>query len=160
MVYKEVDVGISLIRRRRKIDLLVTNRKETAVLGIECKYQLTPGTAEEKIISTFTDLKNLRIPAIMAYAGPGFSRRMRAYIEASPLSAFFYPPSNLGRVTAKNPRPDSPSTWQIDLSLALTFQWFDIITKGYLDTSAQNDQIASYYNSLTWVADAAVDQEE
>lgn len=49
-------------------------------LGVECKYQGTQGTAEEKIAGTIEDIRAWPIQGIVVFAGEGFSSNMRAYL--------------------------------------------------------------------------------
>ncbi|MCY3846920.1 MAG: hypothetical protein OXH69_25650 [Acidobacteria bacterium] len=52
-------------------------------LGIECKYQGTGGSAEEKIPATIQDIAAWPIPGIVAFEGSGFSANMRAYLHST-----------------------------------------------------------------------------
>jgi hypothetical protein len=49
-------------------------------LGIECKYQSTSGSAEEKLIGTIKDIEAWPIPGILVFDGAGFSEKMTAYL--------------------------------------------------------------------------------
>src|SRR5688572_1852550 len=70
-VYEEVNVGTSIIGKQRRIDLLMLVGKQA--LGIECKYQDSLGTVDEKIPYALQDLAAQRFPGAIAYAGTGFS---------------------------------------------------------------------------------------
>ena len=48
-VRKEVKVGRRLWGSVRNIDVVLTHPESRRSLGIECKFQATPGTAQEKI---------------------------------------------------------------------------------------------------------------
>jgi hypothetical protein len=52
-------------------------------LGIECKYQGSTGTAEEKIPTTLQDIAAWPIPGIVVFDGEGFSPNMRSFLIAS-----------------------------------------------------------------------------
>lgn len=58
-------------------------QKEGRRLGIECKFQATPGTAEEKIPATIQDIAYWPIPGIVVIDGEGFSENMVGYLMAS-----------------------------------------------------------------------------
>jgi hypothetical protein len=64
----------------RKIDVVLTEVSTRRTLGIECKFQSTPGTAEEKIPSTIQDIAAWPIPGIVVFAGEGFSSNMSAFL--------------------------------------------------------------------------------
>ena len=67
----------------RRIDVVVTNPHDRRRLGLECKYQGTSGSAEEKIPTTIQDIAAWPIPGIVVFAGDGFSPNMRAFLIAS-----------------------------------------------------------------------------
>ncbi len=76
---RQVRVGKRLWGAERVIDVILghTNGKR---LGVECKYQGTTGSAEEKIPATIQDLAAWPISGIVAFDGDGFSERMRFYL--------------------------------------------------------------------------------
>jgi hypothetical protein len=47
---------------------------------VECKYQGTQGSAEEKIPSTIQDLAAWPIPGLVVFSGDGFSPNMRSFL--------------------------------------------------------------------------------
>jgi hypothetical protein len=44
---------------------------------VECKFQATSGTAEEKIPATIQDMEHWPIPGIEVIDGEGFSKNMQ-----------------------------------------------------------------------------------
>lgn len=64
----------------RKIDVVLTHPDTRKTLGIECKFQGTQGTAEEKIPSTIQDIAAWPIPGIVVFSGTGFSPHMRSFL--------------------------------------------------------------------------------
>jgi hypothetical protein len=64
----------------RKIDVVLTHSETRKTLGIECKFQGSQGTAEEKIPSTIQDIAAWPIPGIVVFAGEGFSPHMRSFL--------------------------------------------------------------------------------
>jgi hypothetical protein len=64
----------------RKIDVVLTHAETRRTLGLECKFQGVPGTAEEKIPSTIQDIAAWPIPGIVVFAGEGFSPNMEAFL--------------------------------------------------------------------------------
>jgi len=76
----EVKVGRRIWGSKRNIDVVLSHPKGGFRLGIECKYQKEPGTAEEKIAATVEDIKAWPIRGIIVISGPGFSDNMRGYL--------------------------------------------------------------------------------
>jgi hypothetical protein len=64
----------------RRIDVVLTHRETRRTLGLECKFQGSQGTAEEKIPSTIQDIAAWPIPGLVVFAGEGFSPNMTAFL--------------------------------------------------------------------------------
>jgi hypothetical protein len=64
----------------RRIDVVLTHAETRRTLGVECKFQGSQGTAEEKIPSTIQDIAAWPIPGIVVFAGEGFSPNMVAFL--------------------------------------------------------------------------------
>lgn len=64
----------------RKIDVVITHPQTRKTLGVECKYQAVPGTAEEKIPATIKDIAAWPIPGIVVFAGVGFTENMKSFL--------------------------------------------------------------------------------
>ncbi len=79
----EVRVGRRVYGKRRRIDVVLRRPDTDRILGIECKYQGSSGTAEEKIALILQDIAHWPIPGIVVIDGPGFSNEMRGYLLAS-----------------------------------------------------------------------------
>ena len=67
----EVAVGRRIWGARRKIDVVVRHADTRLSLGIECKYQGTKGSAEEKIAGTLDDIAAWPIRGIVVFDGAG-----------------------------------------------------------------------------------------
>jgi len=67
----------------RRIDIVLTHEETRRTLGIECKFQGTQGTAEEKIPSTIQDIAAWPIRGLVVFAGDGFTPNMRSFLIAS-----------------------------------------------------------------------------
>lgn len=76
----EVMVGRRIWGARRRIDVVLKHAETRVSLGVECKFQGTPGTAEEKIPATLEDIKAWPIRGIVVYHGQGFSPNMRYFL--------------------------------------------------------------------------------
>lgn len=79
----EVKAAKRLWGQRRYIDVVITDEKTGKRLGVECKYQATSGTAEEKIPATIQDIAHWPIPGIVVIDGEGFSSNMQGYLMST-----------------------------------------------------------------------------
>ncbi|HSU39116.1 MAG TPA: PD-(D/E)XK nuclease superfamily protein [Polyangiaceae bacterium] len=82
-VRRQVKVGRRLWGAERRIDVVVTEPTSRRRLGLECKFQGVPGTAEEKIPTTIQDISAWPIPGLVVFSGEGFSPYMRSLLIAS-----------------------------------------------------------------------------
>jgi len=67
----------------RFIDLVLTDSETRRRLGLECKFQGTSGSAEEKIPAIIQDIAAWPIPGLVVFSGPGFSANIRSFLVAS-----------------------------------------------------------------------------
>ena len=79
-VHDQVRVGRRLWGAERVIDLILTDPERRRSLGVECKFQGTRGTAEEKIPATIDDIGAWPIPGLVVFEGTGFTANMRSYL--------------------------------------------------------------------------------
>jgi hypothetical protein len=79
----EVKVGRRIWGSARHIDVVLTHPSTRLRLGIECKYQSSVGTAEEKVPAVLEDIKAWPIRGIVVIAGSGFSTNMRGYLVST-----------------------------------------------------------------------------
>ena len=79
----QVRVARRLWGAERRIDLVLNHGPSGRSLGIECKFQGTGGSAEEKIPATIQDIAAWPIPGIVVFEGSGFSTNMRAYLHST-----------------------------------------------------------------------------
>jgi hypothetical protein len=75
----QVKMGVSILGRRRVADFLVYDRAGKS-LGIECKYQQTAGSAEDKLVHTITDFDARPVSHILVFGGEGFSKNIKGYL--------------------------------------------------------------------------------
>ncbi len=119
VVYTEVSLGKTIIGKDRKIDVFVVRASDQRAIAIECKYQDSQGTTDEKIPYALDDLAALWIPGCLVYAGEGWSRGVLHTLEASRLAAYCLPDaSSLAR---------GASTRELDHVLAATFGLWDLV---------------------------------
>jgi len=76
VVYVEVSLGKTVIGKDRAIDVFVVRPQDRKAIAIECKYQDSLGSVDEKIPYALQDLEALWVPGCLAYAGKGWSRAM------------------------------------------------------------------------------------
>lgn len=118
-VYREVCVGKSIIGKNRIIDILLIEQERRAGLAIECKYQSTQGTVDEKIPYALDDMRAMRMPGVIVYAGGGFSSGVLHMLRASDMAAYCMPSADL--------QPTPETTRELDHVLAMRFGWWDLI---------------------------------
>ena len=78
--HEQFRVGHRLWGAGRKIDVILKGGPGSKTLGIECKFQVRPGTAEEKIPTTIRDIEAWPIDGIVVFAGEGFTQNMKAFL--------------------------------------------------------------------------------
>jgi len=92
-VYREVGVGKTIIGKNRRIDILVVNEELNEALALECKYQESAGTVDEKIPYALDDMHAMQMPGYIIYAGNGFSDGVIHMLQSSEIAAFCLPDS-------------------------------------------------------------------
>ena len=117
-VYREVSMGKTIIGKNRHVDILVLHEATSAVLAIECKYQDTLGTVDEKIPYAIQDMQAMGVPVCLVYAGGGFSAGILHMLAACPIAAQCFPTPSLepGRETR-----------ELDIALAMAFRFWDLV---------------------------------
>jgi hypothetical protein len=119
VVYVEVSLGKTVIGKDRQIDVFVTRPEDRKAFAIECKYQDSVGTVDEKIPYALADLEALWVPGCLVYAGTGWSRGVLHTLAASRLAASCLPDRNtLARAKA---------TRELDHALAAIFGLWDLV---------------------------------
>lgn len=68
-VLQEVNVGSRFVGTPRKLDIVIRNKDNNRTMAIECKVQLTQGTAYEKFTYALEDCIAAPIPTILVFAG-------------------------------------------------------------------------------------------
>jgi hypothetical protein len=119
VVYREVNLGKTIIGKDRQIDVFVVRPLDQKAIAIECKYQDSVGSVDEKIPYALDDLAALWIPGCLVYAGRGWSRGVLHQLEGSRLGAYCLPE-----------RPSlqrSKTTRELDYILAATFGFWEQI---------------------------------
>ncbi|GAB4209802.1 MAG: hypothetical protein OHK0013_29650 [Sandaracinaceae bacterium] len=120
-VYREVPFGKTIIGKNRRIDIVLIEEASRTAMAIECKYQDSLGTADEKIPYALEDVQKIGMPVCLAYAGEGFSEGIRHMLAASPIAAYCLPDAALA---------PSEATRELDAALARTFRWWDVVVRG------------------------------
>ena len=118
-VYREINVGKSIIGKNRRIDVFCVCDTNNRAFAIECKFQESEGTVDEKIPYALDDLQALPMAGCIAYAGKGFSDGVMHMLEASPHAAYCLPTPDRAEST--------PDTRELDHLLATHFGWWDVL---------------------------------
>jgi hypothetical protein len=121
-VYREVNIGKSIIGKNRRVDLMLLNQATQQAFAIECKYQDSSGTADEKIPYALENMQALPMQGCIVYAGTGFSVGVLHMLQASAIAACCLPDAhNLA---------SNKETKELDHLLAMHFGWWDLLIAG------------------------------
>ena len=118
-VYREIRVGKSIIGKNRCIDVFCVREADSRAFAVECKFQDSPGTVDEKIPYALDDLDALPMAGCIAYAGRGFSDGVLHMLNASPRAAYCLPFD--GQLDS------STDTRELDHLISAHFGWWDLI---------------------------------
>jgi hypothetical protein len=121
-VYREIRVGKSIIGKNRCVDVFCVSSAESSAFAIECKFQDSAGTVDEKIPYALDDLAALPMAGCIAYAGRGFSEGVLHMLQASPRAAYCLPSPMQFDSTAE--------TRELDHLLSMHFGWWDVLVGG------------------------------
>ncbi len=120
-VYREIRVGKTIIGKNRCIDIFCVSEDSRQAFAIECKFQDSQGTVDEKIPYALDDLRALPMAGCIAYAGQGFSEGVLHMLAASRHAAYCLPVVGQAEST--------PETRELDHMLAVHFGWWDVLTE-------------------------------
>ena len=120
-VYREINAGKSIIGKNRRIDVFCVSDEANRAFAIECKFQDSVGTVDEKIPYALDDLAALPMAGCIAYAGKGFSPGVLHMLEASPRAAYCLPAGGQAEMAS--------NTRELDHLLAMHFGWWDVIVE-------------------------------
>jgi len=118
VVYREVQMGKTIIGKNRHIDIFVLHAESRTALAIECKYQDTSGTVDEKIPYAIDDMQAMGVPVCLAYAGSGFSQGILHMLAACPIAAQCAPLASLERTR---------ETRELDIAIAMAFRFWELV---------------------------------
>src|SRR5215216_4667739 len=118
-VYREIRVGKTIIGKNRCIDIFCVAEDTQKAFAIECKFQDSQGTVDEKIPYALDDLRALPMAGCIAYAGKGFSDGVLHMLGASEHAAYCLPVNGQTDV--------APETKELDHLLAMHFGWWDVL---------------------------------
>jgi hypothetical protein len=118
-VYREIKVGKTIIAKNRCIDIFCVCESSNKAFAIECKYQDSQGTVDEKVPYALDDLRALPMAGCIAYAGKGFSDGVLHMLAASRHAAYCLPVPGQNETT--------PGTKELDHLLATHFGWWDVL---------------------------------
>jgi hypothetical protein len=96
----------------------VVHPQSGRAFAVECKYQDSTGTVDEKIPYAIQDMQAMGMPVCLAYAGAGFSEGILHMLAGCPIAAYCMPQESL---------EPSKETRELDVALAKTFHWWDLV---------------------------------
>lgn len=118
MVYREVSLGKTIIGKNRHVDIFVVHPQSGRAFAVECKYQDSTGTVDEKIPYAIQDMQAMGMPVCLAYAGAGFSEGILHMLAGCPIAAYCLPQETL---------EPGKETRELDVALAMAFHWWDLV---------------------------------
>jgi hypothetical protein len=118
-VFREVRVGKSIIGKNRCIDIFCVCGE--AAFAVECKFQDTQGTVDEKIPYALDDLQAMPLSGCISYAGRGFSDGVLHMLAAAPKAAYCLP--SVGQIGGTS------ETRELDHLFAVHFGWWDVLVE-------------------------------
>lgn len=130
-VYREVRIGKTIIGKSRCIDIFCVSDTTQKAFAIECKFQDSQGTVDEKIPYALDDLRALPMAGGIAYAGKGFSDGVLHMLAASRLAAYCLPVPGQVESTAE--------TRELDHLLAVHFEWWDVLVEKKRPVAAEGN---------------------
>lgn len=119
VVYTEISLGKTIIGKRRRIDVFIRHETTDLALGLECKYQATSGTTDEKVPYALADLEAMWIPGCLVYAGKGWSAGVLHTLEGSRNAVYCDPP--------ESGASDPAGTIELDHVLASVFGLWSLV---------------------------------
>ena len=120
-VYREIKVGKTIVAKNRCIDIFCVSEASNQAFAIECKFQDSQGTVDEKIPYALDDLLALPMAGCIAYAGKGFSAGVLHMLAASRYAAYCLPIAGQTDTTSE--------TKELDHLLAMHFGWWDVLVE-------------------------------
>ena len=118
-VYREIRIGKTIIGKNRCVDIFCVSESSQKAFAIECKYQDSLGTVDEKIPYALEDLRSLPMAGCIVYAGQGFSSGVLHMLAAARDAAYCLPAAGQSEST--------PETKELDHVLAVHFGWWDVL---------------------------------
>lgn len=120
-VYREVSAGKTIIGKNRRIDVFCVLGVERQAFAIECKFQDSAGTVDEKIPYALDDLRAMPMTGCIAYAGAGFSEGVLHMLRGSAQAAHCLPAEGQVDPTA--------ATEELDHLIAMHFRFWDVFVE-------------------------------
>ena len=79
----QMALGQRIWGRDRRTGVLLTKPETGVMLGVECRFQRTAGSTEEKILATISDINAWPICGMLVMYGDGFSPDFKAFTRSS-----------------------------------------------------------------------------
>lgn len=122
-VYTEVGLGKTIIGKNRKADVFLVRFDDQRAMALECKFQESTGTADEKMPYALEDLEALWIPGCLVYGGSGWSPGVLQMLRAARRAAYCLP--------ARPELARTAETRELDHVVAAVFGLWDYVLKDH-----------------------------
>lgn len=131
-VLKEVNVGYRFVNTPRKLDISIHNKLNDRCMAIECKLQLTSGSAYEKFSYALEDCISSPIPTILVFAGDFIRDDMKSKLIMSGKGIEVEFQEENGKVV------DDKNLLKQRCYIELGLNWFPFATGEHMQEQLQN----------------------
>ena len=133
-VLQEVNVGYRFVDSPRKLDIVIRNKDNNKCMAIECKLQLTSGTAFEKFSYALDDCVASPIPTILVFAGDYIRDDMKSKLIMSGRGLELEYVQSHGKYVLTDTKSLMKQRCYIELGL----NWFPFATGDHIEEQLKN----------------------
>ena len=130
-------IGLRFVKTPRILDIIIRNKSNGKIIGIEAKVQRTSGSAYEKLYYALEDCKTSPIPTLLVFAGDQIKMDMRSKLIMSGIGIEVgYKLDKQGRI-CKIIDPLNLLKQRIYICLGLN--WFGFLSSGVIKDRSYGD---------------------
>lgn len=118
VVHTEAKLGRTIVGKHRRVDVLVYCKAQGKTIALECKFQDSSGSADEKYLFAQENMSRMIIPGFVVYAGKGWSDGALHELRRDQCAAECHPNADLAR---------SSDTLELDYILAASFALWECV---------------------------------
>lgn len=144
-VLQEVNVGYRFVNTPRKLDIVIRNTTNNKFMAIECKLQLTSGSAYEKFSYALDDCIASPIPTIMVFAGDFIRDDMKSKLI---MSGHGIEVGFVEKTLDNYELSDYKNLMKQRCYIELGLNWFPFATGDKMEEQKQQLRVAHYEKAL------------